>query len=213
MRSVFALGIAALTGFTAAQTTPQMNYPYTIDPDTVPQSTRDYWCSQNTAQCPLICLQQPGVNSMSTESNDCDSDNLTYNCVCDNGISPNITEYSQTLPFFICQQWGNNCVDNCGNDSTCQSACRQDHPCGAQEPYRGNTSLPTTMASTAKPSGTASNTIPVTGFGGAEPTGSSGSNSGNNNNNTGAGSLFMPNAGLGLAALFGSVFFGFAVLL
>ena len=69
------------------------------------------------------------------------------------------------------------------------------------------------MASTAKPSGTASNTIPVTGFGGAEPTGSSGSNSGNNNNNTGAGSLFMPNAGLGLAALFGSVFFGFAVLL
>ena len=40
MRSVFALGIAALTGFTAAQTTPQMNYPYTIDPDTVPQSTR-----------------------------------------------------------------------------------------------------------------------------------------------------------------------------
>lgn len=40
MRSVFALGIAALAGFTAAQTTPQMNYPYTIDPDSVPQSTR-----------------------------------------------------------------------------------------------------------------------------------------------------------------------------
>jgi hypothetical protein len=66
------------------------------------------------------------------------------------------------------------------------------------------------MSSTAAPSGTASNTIPVTGFGGSEPTGSS---SGNNNGNNGAGSLFMPNAGLGLAAVFGSVFFGFAILL
>lgn len=65
------------------------------------------------------------------------------------------------------------------------------------------------MSSTAKPSGTASNTIPVTGFGGAQSTGTSDSGSGNK----GAGSLFMPNAGLGLAALFGSVFFGFAILL
>jgi hypothetical protein len=210
MRSALVFGIAAFTGFAAAQDTVQMNYPYTIDPDTVPSATRDYWCSQNIAACPLICLQQPGVNSMSTESNDCDSDNLTYNCVCDNGISPNITQYSQTLPYFICQQWGNNCVDNCGGDATCQSACREDHPCGAQQPYKGNTSLPTTMSSTAAPSGTASNTIPVTGFGGSEPTGSS---SGNNNGNNGAGSLFMPNAGLGLAAVFGSVFFGFAILL
>jgi hypothetical protein len=214
MLSALALGIAAFTGFTAAQSTVQNNYPYTIDPDSVSQATRDYWCSQNIAQCPLICLQQPGVQSMTTEANDCDSDNLTYNCVCDNGVVPNITEYSQTLPFFICQQWGNTCSDNCNNDPSCQSACREDHPCGAQDPYRGNASLSTSMASTPTPSGTASNTIPVTGFGGSEPTGGSSSeNNNNNNNNKGAGSIFMPNAGLGLAAVFGSVFFGFAVLL
>lgn len=217
MRSVFALSIAAFTGLVAAQDTPQLNYPYTIDPDTVEQSTRDYWCDQNRAQCPLICLQQPGINSMTTEQNDCDSDALTYTCVCENGVAPNITEYSQTLPYFICQQWGNNCVANCNGDSTCQSACREDHPCGAQDPYRGNTSLPTTMASTAAATGTdgsASNTIPVTGFGGASETGSSDSNNnGGSNDQGGAGSIFMPNAGLGLAAVFGSVFLGFAVLL
>jgi hypothetical protein len=61
---------------------------------------------------------------MTTEQNDCDSDALTYTCVCDNGVAPNITEYSQTLPYFICQQWGNTCVENCNGDSTCQSACR-----------------------------------------------------------------------------------------
>ncbi|KAI4641915.1 uncharacterized protein J4E78_010345 [Alternaria triticimaculans] len=217
MRSVFALSIAAFTGLVAAQDTPQLNYPYTIDPDTVEQSTRDYWCDQNRAQCPLICLQQPGINSMTTEQNDCDSDALTYTCVCENGVAPNITEYSQTLPYFICQQWGNTCVENCNGDNSCQSACREDHPCGAQDPYRGNTSLPTTMASTAAATGTdgsASNTIPVTGFGGASETGSSDSNNnGGSNDQGGAGSISMPNAGLGLAAVFGSVFLGFAVLL
>ena len=91
----------------------------------------------------------------------------------------------------------------------------EDHPCGAQDPYRGNTSLPTTMSSTAAPTGSngaATNTIPVTGFGGggAEETGSSDSGS---SDQGGAGSIFMPNAGLGLVAVFGSVFFGFAVLL
>jgi hypothetical protein len=74
------------------------------------------------------------------------------------------------------------------------------------------------MASTAAATGTdgsASNTIPVTGFGGASETGNSDSSNSNSNSNDkgGAGSIFMPNAGLGLAAVFGSVFFGFAVLL
>jgi hypothetical protein len=40
MRSVFALSIAAFTGLVAAQDTTQQNYPYTIDPETVDQSTR-----------------------------------------------------------------------------------------------------------------------------------------------------------------------------
>ena len=85
----------------------------------------------------------------------------------------------------------------------------QDHPCGAQSPFKGNTTLPTTMASTAAPSGSATNAIPVTGFGGAAPTGTSDSSPSKGN----TGTIFMPNAGLGLAALFSSVFFGFAVLL
>ncbi|KAF1936734.1 hypothetical protein EJ02DRAFT_459268 [Clathrospora elynae] len=209
MRSVFALSIAGFAGFCAAQSTIEQNYPYTIDPNTVSEADRQYWCSQNEAQCPLICLQQPGVTSMTTNENDCDPDALTYNCVCDNGIAPNITQYSQTLPFFICQAWGNNCVAACNGDNICQSACRSDHPCGAQNPYRGNTSIPTTMSSTNAPGGaSATNTLPYTSFGAtAAPTGT------NNGDKGGAASAFMPSAGLGMAAIFGSVFLGFAVLL
>ncbi|CBX95220.1 hypothetical protein IAQ61_004044 [Plenodomus lingam] len=206
--SILALGTAALAGFSSAQTTSQQNYPYTIDPNTVSESDRTFWCDQNIAQCPLICLQQPGVTSMSTEENSCDSTALTYTCVCENGVVPNVTQYSQTLPFFICQEWGNNCVANCRGDNTCQSKCRSDHPCGAQSPFLGNASLSSTA--TAGPTGGASatNSIPITGFGGQQPTGSSSSG------NTGAASTgFVPNAGLSLAAVFGSVFLGFAILL
>ncbi|KAF1832355.1 hypothetical protein BDW02DRAFT_428191 [Decorospora gaudefroyi] len=209
MRSIFALSIAAFAGITAAQSTTQADYPYTIDPETVDEPTREYWCSQNEAQCPHICLQQPGVTSMTTEENSCDSDTLTYSCICENGVSPNITQFSQTLPYFICTEWGQNCVAACGGDNSCQSACLEDHPCGAQNPFLGNVSASAAMSSTAAPSGSATSGIPISGFGGASPT----DDSNPTTNPDGAGAVFAPNAALGLGALFGSVFLGFAVLL
>ncbi|KAL6702947.1 hypothetical protein ACN47E_000789 [Coniothyrium glycines] len=204
MRSVIALSAAAFAGLSAAQATSQYNYPYTIDPNSVSQANRDYWCQQNQAQCPLICLQQPGVTSMTTETNDCDSDTLTYSCVCENGIVPNITQYSQTLPFFICQQWGNNCVDNCGGDNTCADSCRADHPCGAQSPYLGNATSSSLLA-TASATASSSTRPPTTGFGGQTSTPSPAGSA--------ASSTYLPSAGLGLAAVVGSAFFGFALLL
>jgi hypothetical protein len=89
----------------------------------------------------------------------------------------------------------------------------QEHPCGAQNPTKGNTTSSASGSMTATQSGaSATSKIPVTGFGGAATTGSSDSNT-NNNNNQGAGVVFAPSAGLGFVALFGSVFLGFAVLL
>jgi hypothetical protein len=81
-----------------------------------------------------------------------------------------------------------------------------DHPCGAQNPYRGNTSIPTT--SSARPTGSdAATKIPVTGFGGAQAT------TGSSPSNTNAGVSYVPNAALSMAALCASAFLGFAVLL
>jgi hypothetical protein len=40
MRSAIALTIAALASFSAGQTTPQNNYPYRIDPNSVSSSDR-----------------------------------------------------------------------------------------------------------------------------------------------------------------------------
>ncbi|EME79776.1 uncharacterized protein MYCFIDRAFT_112372, partial [Pseudocercospora fijiensis CIRAD86] len=126
---------------------------YAIDPHTVANATRQQWCLDQSTQCPLICLDQ-GAASGTTESNTCDATSLTYSCVCDNGLSPNVSEYSQTLPYYICTEWGSQCVSNCRNDNTCAAACRQDHPCGALNPKRQNTStLTRTMTSSATAGG------------------------------------------------------------
>lgn len=92
---------------------------------------------------------------------------LDYSCVCSNGQSPNSSEYSQTIPYFICTEANNQCVTNCEGDASCQSACRDDHPCGAQNPKRYNITTTTSATSnpTASASGTDSGSVVYTGFG------------------------------------------------
>lgn len=147
--------------------------------------TRDFWCKQQRAQCPLICSQTTPSQSLGTLANDCDDDSLTYACVCENGLSPNVSEYSQTLPYYLCQEWGNQCVSNCDGNSQCQGACRDDHPCGAQSPTRQNTStLTSTIMSTTTAAGGAATTDAsgetiYSGFGGgAQATNTGGSGGG-----------------------------------
>ncbi|KAI1463985.1 uncharacterized protein F4812DRAFT_218457 [Daldinia caldariorum] len=122
---------------------------YVIDPDSVSLTIKTSWCKSETSTCPLICQQTPPGTTL---VNECDPQALTYGCVCGDNKQPNVSEYSLTLPYFVCQEWGDQCVKNCGQDNTCASSCREDHPCGAQNPTRSNTS------STAVPSATATET-------------------------------------------------------
>lgn len=57
-------------------------------------------------------------------------------------------------------------MKNCGTDSTCAAACRQDHPCGAQDPKRVNTTATTTPTPSASASASGGNVV-YTGFGAA----------------------------------------------
>ncbi|RMY73120.1 hypothetical protein D0863_04090 [Hortaea werneckii] len=171
-----------LTTLSAQQT-------YAINPDSVDDSTKQTWCTNQQTQCPLICTQTTPSHSADTQTNTCDPTTLTYACICANGLSPNISEYSQTLPYYICQEWTNQCVANCAAaDNACASSCRDDHPCGALNPTRVNTStVSSTMSKTSGASGgagaattTGGDTV-YTGFGGdsaaaASSTGGSGEN-------------------------------------
>ncbi|KAJ5114516.1 hypothetical protein NUU61_000275 [Penicillium alfredii] len=129
-----------------------------IDPSSVPLSTREAWCSSQTSSCPLLCLQVPGASG-SPSSNKCTAETLVYSCICNNNVSPNASEYSQTIPYYVCTEKNNQCVKACQGNSGCQSDCRTDNPCGAQAPKRVNTTTSTTMAATSTATTEALNTM------------------------------------------------------
>ncbi|KFH40292.1 hypothetical protein ACRE_090480 [Hapsidospora chrysogenum ATCC 11550] len=189
--------VAAATLLTMAQA------QYNIDPDSVPIADREQWCRSQVASCPLICEQtKPGT----TLVNDCDVDTLTYGCLCGDNKKPNISEYSLTIPYFVCREWGTQCVDNCPeNDSKCASDCREDHPCGALNPKKVK---PTT--STAGPS--ASQTDDATDVIYTDSPGSSEDDNGNGGDERDGASALALGQAHGLAVVLGSLFVGFAML-
>ncbi|KAI5286358.1 hypothetical protein KEM52_002027 [Ascosphaera acerosa] len=135
-----AVGLASLTA--AAD-------PRSFDADDVSAATRKQWCISQRAACPLICTQLPGGNDRPKE-NDCDDDDLSFSCVCNNGQTPNATEYSQTIPYYICSQQNDDCVKKCpNNNGDCQYRCRADNPCGAKSPTRFNSTTTTLATGTA----------------------------------------------------------------
>lgn len=172
---------------------------YVINPDSVDQSTRDSWCSDELATCPLICAQtEPGT----TLTNECDPDTLTYGCICGDGKQPNVSEYTLTLPYHTCVEWGNQCVKACGSDNDCSRSCREDNPCGALSPTTKNeTNATETTSSTA--SATASDGTIYTTLNG---------DGGNSNSNSGAAALAFGQA-YGLAVVAGGLFVGFTLML
>jgi len=179
---------------------------YFVEPDSVDQAQRDKWCLDQKTSCPLICLQLPGVTDRSPEANECDPDALTYECVCSNGVAPNVTEFSQTLPFFICQEWGNQCVATCGTNNDCSHDCRANHPCGAQNPKPPNITSTASSTQASKTANSDSETgAPVTGFAGqtGSPSGDKGA----------ASAMVNLGQGYGMAIVFAGVFAGFALIL
>ncbi|KAK3942114.1 hypothetical protein QBC46DRAFT_362784 [Diplogelasinospora grovesii] len=176
---------------------------YYIDPTSVPLATRQSWCNDELSTCPIICQQVPPGT---TTTNTCDPKTLTYGCVCGNGLQPNVSEYSLTLPYHVCQQWGIQCVNACNGDNACQSACVQDHPCGAQNPAKVNATTSSTMSATASGATSTSSNQVFTGLAG-QSTGTS-SPSGN----AAAPALAFGSA-YGLVVVAGSLFAGFALML
>ncbi|TKX25344.1 hypothetical protein C1H76_2577 [Elsinoe australis] len=145
----------AMTSMVAAQ--------IQINPGSVPQTERNSWCDAQRNTCPLIC------NGTGTTSNTCDPNQLTYNCVCTSGASPNVSDYQQTLPFFVCQTSIAQCI-TANTDAAAQSQCRA-VTCGS----RNASAATTTTSSSAAPSSTAASSTSAASSGGSSPSGSASS--------------------------------------
>lgn len=135
---------------------------------------------------------------------------LDYSCICSNGIAPNVSEYSQTMPYYICSEANNRCVTNCGSgDNQCASACRTDHPCGAQYPTRVNATTSTASSTSASSTSTSTGGGDYSSFGDGDSGDSSSSSS-----KSDAGALALDlGAKYGLAMIVSGLVGGAAILL
>lgn len=194
------LSFKSTTFFLAAAIAAVAKADYIIDPDSVDKPIRDNWCQSELDTCPLICYQ---VSDGAPLVNDCDPDLLTYGCICADGSRPNVSEYTLTLPYFTCIEWGNQCVEGCGSDNGCASSCREDHPCGAQDPERSNatTTSSSTVSSTASTTGDADSVANTKVLGGDD-----------DNDGDSTGNAIALGRSYGLTFVASALFVGFALL-
>merc|ERR1711939_438884 len=104
------------------------------------------WCRAQLNTCPYIC-------GGSASQNSCDDTTFTYSCVCANGTVPDCTAFTQTLPYFICQETYIQCINNNPNDAQAQSVCADNEQCGTR-----NATAEALAASSAAASSTAAST-------------------------------------------------------
>lgn len=124
---------------------------------------------------------------------------LTYGCLCGNNQRPNVSEYTLTLPYFICTEWGNQCVKACKDNNRCAAECRENNQCGATSPKKYNSTATASALTTASQTGDAT-TIYTDG-----PGGSSGAKQG-------GGAALDGGATCGMALLLTGLLAGFALL-
>jgi len=124
---------------------------YPVNTDDLDLAVKQVWCSNQISACTLLCLDQMSGGGF---TNDCDPETLAYTCICADNTVPNTTEYSQTIPYFLCSYQVENCIQNCGIGApNCAQKCKTDKVCGASNPTRV-TSTKGSATTTKKPTGT-----------------------------------------------------------
>ncbi|EPS40777.1 hypothetical protein H072_5327 [Dactylellina haptotyla CBS 200.50] len=202
----------AVVAFTSLLSVVSAQTYYPANPDEIDLGTKQTWCSNQVSSCTLLCLDQQSGGGF---TNECDPETLQYQCICADNTSPNATEYSQTIPYFICTYQVQNCVQNCGQyDPNCAEVCATGRVCGASNPTRGKTSTGSNAATktSAGNQPTASNGDDVafdaattgsgasqTGASGDDPAATDGSSSTTDKSST-------PNAGNKLSSVSGGVY-------
>lgn len=140
------VALTSLLGAVSAQTY------YPIDAEDIDLGTKQTWCLNQISSCGLLCLDQ---KSGSGFVNDCDVETLQYQCICADNTVPNATEYSQTIPYFLCTYQVQNCIQNCGQfEPTCAENCRIGRVCGATNPTRATTTVSGSDKTTSAPAAT-----------------------------------------------------------
>jgi len=108
--------VAVFLGAVAAQNSTSN---ITIDPNSIDPNLRASWCTGQRSACSELCDGDAPTNL-------CTPDTLTYSCLCTNGSSPDLQDYINTLPDYICEAAFAQCIAAHPNDLAGQTACNTD---------------------------------------------------------------------------------------
>lgn len=129
---------------------------------------------------------------------------LSWTCTCTNGNEPNITDFADTMPSYICQRWVADCTAAHPNDLEGQTAC-QSVQCGMR-----NASSLTSASSGGSSSASASSAMASStgsssgGSGGSGSPGSSSGGSSASQSASGAASSSTDNAAVAVGTTYGT---------
>lgn len=176
--STAVIAAAAFSGLVAAQSTNETGTGPQINAGSVDYTTRQTWCRIQTQTCPQLCNGPTEPNG-----NNCDPNTLTYSCVCSaTGNSPNVSDYQQTLPAYVCREYIDQCVNAHPNDLEGITTCR-DTQCGNKTVDQATSSSSSESATASATSSTRSGS----GSAASQTASSSGSDSSATATESGAG--------------------------
>ncbi|ETS86508.1 hypothetical protein PFICI_00336 [Pestalotiopsis fici W106-1] len=137
------VAVAALSALTVVSAG---NSTFSIDVDSVTLATKASWCTSEKNVCGEIC---------STSENSCEPSTLDFSCVCTDGTEPDMNEYQNSVPYYICETAFANCIaantDSASGQKNCTTTIADE--CGTK--VAGSSSTTTTAAASSSGTGTA----------------------------------------------------------
>ncbi|DAA75129.1 TPA_exp: Uncharacterized protein A8136_1880 [Trichophyton benhamiae CBS 112371] len=148
-----------------ASTVTALGSNYTVPPDfnagAISPEEKANWCEAEANTCNDVCG--------SYLINRCDPSTLEFSCQCQNGTVPQIDQYKNSLPWFICQATFSQCIKAHPDDADGQQVCKDNQEkCGkldATPPGDSSTtsasSEPTASSTGSSPSATTTGPAPT----------------------------------------------------
>ncbi|KAI4864808.1 hypothetical protein F4820DRAFT_325408 [Hypoxylon rubiginosum] len=146
------VAVVALSALNLVSAQANSNSSFTINPSLVDLTDRISWCQGETDSCNTICG--------TVINEDCSTDTLDFQCVCQGGNEPDMNLYQNAMPWFVCERLQQNCITSTENNAAGQKNCTATFgdKCGtenvADHAGEGGSS-PTTTTSSASSTGTA----------------------------------------------------------
>ncbi|KAI1083062.1 hypothetical protein F5B20DRAFT_528404 [Whalleya microplaca] len=144
------VAIVALSALTLVSAQANSNSTFKIDPSDIDISDAVSWCTGEQNSCNTLC--GTAIN------NDCSTTTLDFTCVCQGGNEPDMNQYKNTMPWFVCEKLQDNCIISTENNAAGQKNCTETYgdKCGTENVAdHAGEGASTGSSSSATPSGTA----------------------------------------------------------